>query len=146
MWISFELSKYAHRQYDFSSGYYVRFPRTNKLKISAKWATDYDYYSAYGGEWVSDQWLHLMFTWKSTEGVMAYLNCCNMDPDGNKGYAHSSSRSDAATYSYPFLVGSGIEGWEDGDGSTIDELYIWYSTLSPFQIWGFYLHGGTMTQ
>ena len=129
---------------DFVSGYYVRFPEASEVKISAKWATHYDYYSADGGEWVSDHWLHLMFTWKAGEGIRAYLNGCDMDPDDSKGYAYSRSRSHDATETYPFIVGSGTDGWEDNDGTTIDEFYIWYERFRPLQIWHFYIQGGTV--
>ena len=133
----------AHWCY-FLTGYYLRFPGASEVKISTKWATDFDYYSADGGEWVPDKWLHLIFTWKAGEGIRAYLNGCDMDPDGSKDYAYSRSRSEDATHTFPFLVGSGIEDWEDRDGTTIDELYIWYEKLSPIQIWQFYIQGGTI--
>ena len=124
--------------------YYLRFPGASEVKISAKWATDFDYYSADGGEWVPNKWLHLIFTWKAGDGIRAYLNGCDMDPDDSKDYAYSRSRSEDATHTFPFLVGSGIEDWEDRDGTTIDELYIWYEKLSPIQIWQFYIQGGTI--
>ena len=72
----------------------MKFPDAREIKVAAKWTAGYDYYYATGGEWVSGQWLHLMFTWKSGERISAYLNGCNMDSDGTKGYAYSSSRSE----------------------------------------------------
>ena len=128
-------------------GYYVRFTSANKMKISAKWETDYDYYINKRGEWVSDQWLHLIFTWKAGEGITVYLNGCDMDPNGSMGYAYSTPRGTTVTHWYPFRVGSGItdvSNWQDADGTTIDELYIWQEVLSPLQIWELYIQGGTM--
>ena len=128
-------------------GYYVRFISANKMKISAKWETDYDYYINKCGKWVCDQWLHLIFTWKAEEGITVYLNGCDMDPNGSMGYAYSTPRGTTVTHWYPFRVGSGItevSNWQDADGTTIDELYIWQEVLSPMQIWELYIQGGTM--
>ena len=122
----------------------MRFPDADEIRISAKWASKYDYYSAGGGEWVSGQWLHLIFTWKAGDGIRGYLNGCDMDPYGDKGYAYSNSRSEDPTERYHLKVGSGIAGWEDTDGTTVDELFIWYKRLSPLQVWKFYIQGGTM--
>ena len=112
--------------------------------ISAKWETRYDYYDTNRGDWVSGQWLHLTFIWKAGEGIRAYLNGCDMDPGNNKGYANSQPRSKNVTAWYPFKVGSGITGFEDADATTIDELHIWYKTLSPLQIWQIYIQGGSV--
>ena len=67
-----------------------------------------------------------------------------MDSDGTKDYAYSNSRFENATSSYPFLIGSGIPDYEDIAGTTTDEIYIWHKTLSPLEIWHFYLQGGTV--
>ena len=67
-----------------------------------------------------------------------------MDPGGNKVYAFSRPRSKNVTAWYPFKVGSGIDGFEDADGTTIDELHIWYEVLSPLQAWQFYIQGGSV--
>ena len=125
-------------------GYYVRFPYGSEIKVSVKWQTDDDYYETDGGVWVAGKWLHLIFTWKSGDGINAYLNSCDMDPDGDKGYAYSKPRSTAATTWYPFIVGSGIADWEDFDGITVDDLSMWNEKLSPIQIWQFYIQGGSM--
>ena len=37
-----------------------------------------------------------------------------------------------------------MEEYQDAAGTTVDELYVWYETLSPLQIWQFYLQGGKM--
>ena len=126
------------------AGYYVRFPDADEVRIAVKWEKQYDYYSADGGEWVSGQWLHLMFTWKVGDNIRGFLNGCDMDPDDSKAYAYWVSRSDDVTDQYSFKVGSGIDGWEDTDGTTVDELYIWYQRLSPLQVWQFYIQGGTI--
>ena len=112
--------------------------------ISAKWENEFDYYVTNRGEWVSGQWLHLTVTWKTSEGISVYLNGCDMDPGSKKGYAYTNPRSKPVARWYPFKVGSGISGWRDDDGTTVDELYIWHATLDPMQIWQLYIQGGTM--
>ena len=85
-----------------------------------------------------------MFTWKVGDDIRGFLNGCDMDPDDTKGYAYWVSRSEDVTDQYSFKVGSGINDWEDADGTTVDELCIWYQRLSPLQVWQFYIQGGTV--
>ena len=108
-----------------------------------KSANDYYYYEANGGEWLPDRWLHVIFTWKSGEGIRLYLNGCDMDPDGDKSYASNKPRLEVVSESYPIKVGAGMTAHPKYDGIT-DELYVWYEKWSPRQIWQFYLQGGTI--
>ena len=123
------------------SGYCFRIISATVANFLVKAASDYYYYITAGNEWVFGQWLHVIFTWKSGQGIRGYLNGCDMDPGGDKGYATSKPRSIDVIGSYPFSVGSGRLEDQKFQG-TIDELYIWYERLNPRQIWQLYTQGG----
>ena len=108
-----------------------------------KSANDYYYYETTQDEWDYGQWLHVVITWTLGDGITVYLNGCDMDPDGDKRYAYSMQRTDPASRRYTFKVGSG-RVFDKNFKGIIDELYIWYESLTPRQIWKLYIQGGTM--
>ena len=113
---------------------------SHQLKISVKWTTRYDYYLP-KFEWASGEWSHVTFTWAADDGVRAFLNGCDMDANGSKGYAYTDVRNEAISSSTTFHFGAG-SGKESIAGTTLDELCIWHETLSSNEIWQFYIQSG----
>ena len=122
-------------------GYYIRITSSLQLKISVKWTARYDYYKP-DMQWAADQWSHLTFTWAAEDGIRAYFNGCDMDVNGDKGYAYPSVRYEEVSRSSAFHFGAGPLR-DTIAGTTMDQLCIWHEQLSSNQIWQFYTQGGT---
>ena len=125
-----------------SRGVYLRYFKTRDLKISIKWDQKYDYYKVPGVPPLT--WIHVAFTWDRQSGIRGFINGCDADATGSKGYAWRAPRNDAIRRTYKFTVGAGIDGSFEPGEMSLDELMAWNSVLEPAEIWQLFIQGGTM--
>lgn len=74
-------------------------------------------------------WTHILFTWKSKEGLKVYVNgtLSTSDPSGKVSHRYGEP-------SVSLVLGSGQDEVRRGEQSTFDEFIIWERALTPDEI------------
>lgn len=74
-------------------------------------------------------WTHILFTWKSKEGLKVYVNgtLSTSDPSGKVSHRYGEP-------SVSLVLGSEQDQARRGEQSTFDEFIIWERALTPDEI------------
>ena len=83
------------------------------------------------------QWHHITISYKDTHTAI-FMNGCPAEPIASGQW----ERVDAIAQIRPFTLGC-LDGGTEPAHVAIDELAIWYSTLSEEDSWHLYVNGGT---
>ena len=74
-------------------------------------------------------WTHILFTWKSKEGLKVYVNgtLSTADPSGKVSHAYGENSAN-------LVIGSGQDQSRCYENGAFDEFIIWERALTPEEI------------
>ena len=91
--------------------------------------------------WVQDRWAHITFSWYPGSNITLYINGCDVDEGGAKGYAAQFGRLFPFTRFRPFYFGKFAWGFRYAH-IKVDQLQFWYEVLPRASVWKLYREGG----
>ena len=122
-----------------AAGFAIQLHDDGVMKISVKSKSFYEYYEV--PDWKLYEWTHVVTTWGPGQEIRLYIEGCDVDVTGEKGYYSSRGRTFGISRNLRFLVGR-KDTTNRFSNMNLDELHIWHDILSPIQVWQLYLQGG----
>ena len=81
-------------------------------------------------------WQHIVFTWKVSTDIVLFLNGCSA------GIPRDLETHGPIIAPPTFIIGGNIWGPDEGRGNiALDHVFMWYSVLTPDEIWQLYTQG-----